>query len=78
MELFILKSIHMKARRVFLTQAPRIISGFKKQEATGAWRKLNNRKLPNLYYYCYNIEELAICSVLIGNPEGQLLLKTRA
>jgi hypothetical protein len=50
MEIFILKSIHVKARRVFLTQSPRKISRFKKQEATGAWMKLNNRKLSNLYY----------------------------
>jgi hypothetical protein len=35
MELFILKSIHIKASRVFVTQAPREISEFKKQEAIG-------------------------------------------
>ena len=50
MELFILKSVPIKGRRVFVTKAPREIFGLNKQEATGDWRKVNNRKLHNLYY----------------------------
>jgi hypothetical protein len=38
MELFILKSTHIKASRVFVKQVPMEISGFKKQGATGDWK----------------------------------------
>jgi hypothetical protein len=67
--------------RIFEKRVPRKISGPKRDEVTGGWRKLHNEELHNLYsssrrMRCSRMgEKRNAYRILVGKPQGKKTLE---